>query len=133
MFWLWLSFARGEPADHAVRVIDPYVRLSVSRTSAAYLVLENTDTVEHSLVGASTGVAKTVEIHTMEPGPRGVMQMRPVPRLSIAPGQSISLAPGGNHLMLIDLLGPLKEGTVPIVLRFEDGASITVDAPVRRP
>lgn len=132
---LWFSCgllsALAAPPSESIRVIDPYVRRSVTRTSAAYLTLESADTVEHTLVGISSDAAGVVEIHTMVQGPRGVMQMRPLPQLVIAPGAKVTLAPGGDHIMLIDLKGPLKEGSVTLVLRFEDGATMSVVAPIR--
>ena len=41
----------------------------------------------------------------------GVATMRPVKGgLSIPPGQSVTLTPGGYHLMMTELRGPLKKG-----------------------
>ena len=51
----------------------------------------------------------------------GVMKMRPLDNgLTIDPGKTVKLAPGGYHLMMIDLKDPLKQGdTVPVTLKFE--------------
>ena len=41
----------------------------------------------------------------------GVMTMRPLDKgLAIEPGKTVKLAPGGYHLMLMDLKNPLKQG-----------------------
>ena len=58
----------------------------------------------------------------------GVMTMRPVENgLSIPAGQSVTLAPGGYHLMLMDLKGPLKKGDkVPVTLAFEKAGEVKV-------
>ena len=61
----------------------------------------------------------------------GVMTMRPLDKgLPIEPGKTVKLAPGGYHLMLMDLKTPLKQGDkVPLTLEFEDrqgGVSLDV-------
>ena len=62
----------------------------------------------------------------------GVMTMRPLDKgLAIEPGKTVKLAPGGYHLMLMDLKGPLKQGDkVPVTLEFEKAGK--VQAGVRR-
>jgi periplasmic copper chaperone A len=41
----------------------------------------------------------------------GVMTMRPIDGgLTIEPGETVKLAPGGRRLMFLDLKGPLKRG-----------------------
>ena len=53
--------------------------------------------------------------------------MRPASSLVIEPGDTLTAAPGGLHLMLVDLKSPLVEGTtVPLVLTFKDAGEITV-------
>ncbi len=62
----------------------------------------------------------------------GVMTMRPLDKGSwIEPGKTVKLAPGGYHLMLMDLKNPLKQGDqVPLTLEFEKAGK--VDAVARR-
>jgi copper(I)-binding protein len=49
----------------------------------------------------------------------GVMEMRPVPSLTIAPGKTVVLEPSNYHVMLTGLKAPLKEGqTLPLTLTF---------------
>ncbi|MGA7003158.1 MAG: copper chaperone PCu(A)C, partial [Pseudolabrys sp.] len=52
--------------------------------------------------------------------------MRPVKDgLSIPAGQSVTLAPGGYHLMMTDLKGPLKKGDKLVVaLVFEKAGEV---------
>ena len=59
---------------------------------------------------------------------KGVMTMRPVQGgLSIPPGRSITLAPGGLHIMLMELKAPFKEGDkVPLTLQFEKAGTVDV-------
>jgi periplasmic copper chaperone A len=61
----------------------------------------------------------------------GVMKMRPLADgLTLPPGKSITLAPGGYHIMLMGLTAPLKSGEkVPVTLTFEKAgeAKVTFD------
>jgi hypothetical protein len=63
----------------------------------------------------------------------GVMTMRPVKGgLSIPPGQSVTLAPGGYHIMLMELKAPLKKGDkVPVTLAFEKAGEVNVTLDVQ--
>jgi hypothetical protein len=56
----------------------------------------------------------------------GVMTMRPVvDGLIIAPGSNLKFAPGGYHLMFVDLNAPLRQGEqVPVTLTFERAGAI---------
>ena len=58
----------------------------------------------------------------------GIMRMRPLPNgLEVSAGGEASLAPGGNHIMLIGLKAPLKEGDrVPATLRFARAGTLTI-------
>ena len=56
--------------------------------------------------------------------------MRPVEAIELAQGKTITLAPGGTHIMLIGLKYPLREGgTFPLTLTFAEvgSATITID------
>ena len=58
----------------------------------------------------------------------GVMTMRPLDKgLSIEPGKTVKLAPGGYHLMMFDLKSPLKQGEkLPVTLDFEKAGKVKV-------
>ena len=52
----------------------------------------------------------------------GVMKMREVEGLELKPGDMITFAPGGYHIMLIGLKAPLKVGdSFPLTLTFQVG------------
>jgi periplasmic copper chaperone A len=59
--------------------------------------------------------------------------MRPLEKgLTIEPGKSVKLAPGGLHLMLMDLKAPLKQGDkLPITLEFEKAGKVQVSLDVQ--
>ena len=88
--------------------------------SAAYMTIENRGGHPIRLSSAATDAAGTVEIHeTQMDG--GVMRMRPLENgLDIPAGETAALAPGGYHVMLIDLPRDLLPGEAFVLaLTFE--------------
>jgi periplasmic copper chaperone A len=85
------------------------------------------------LVSVSTPVAKKAELHTMSMAGM-VMEMRPVAGIDIPAGKPVSLKPGGEHIMLLGLAQPLREGqTFPLTLTFEKAGSRAVTVTVEKP
>jgi copper(I)-binding protein len=80
-------------------------------------------------------LAGRVELHTMSVDEQGVMRMRMVDEIAIAPGQPIKMRPGqGLHFMLIELKQALREGqTFPMTLEFERGGKAEVRVVVQVP
>ena len=61
-----------------------------------------------------------------------ILHMIAVPELEISPGETLSLEPGGYHLMLIEPLEPLGvDDTVGISLSTSDGRRFDVTFTVR--
>lgn len=113
----------------ALQIDHPWSRATPGGASVAagYLVVKNTGTTPDRLISATAPFAGRVEIHEM--GMKdGVMVMRPVPDgLTIPPGGSVELKPGGFHIMFQDLKTPLKEGTfVDGTLTFEKAGTVPV-------
>ena len=52
----------------------------------------------------------------------GVMRMRPLAAIDIPAEQTVTLSPGGMHIMLLGLGQPLREGqTFPLTFSFMPG------------
>jgi len=103
-----------------------------AKIGGGYLTIENKGSAPDRLIGGSADVAGKVEVHEMAMN-NGVMTMRALDKgLAIEPGKSVKLAPGGYHLMLMDLKGPpLKQGDqVPVTLEFERAGKVTVSLDV---
>jgi periplasmic copper chaperone A len=102
-----------------------------AKVGGGYVTIENSGSAPDRLVGASADVAGKVEIHEMAMN-NGVMKMRPLENgLTIAPGKTVKLAPGGYHLMMMDLKNPLKQGDkVPVTLQFEKAGNVSVSLDV---
>ena len=122
-------------AAQSVKVGNAWVRAPApgQKTAAAYVELTSASTA--ALVAAGSPVAGRVEMHSMSVE-GGVMRMRPLPRVELPGGQTVKLAPGGMHLMLLDVKRPLKAGDkVPLVLSVQpSGTALTtlnIEAEVR--
>jgi hypothetical protein len=98
-----------------------------AKTGGGFLTIENKGSAPDKLISASADVAGKVELHEMAVND-GVMKMRPVEGgLTIDPGKTVKLAPGGLHLMIMDLKNPLKQGEkLPVTLQFEKAGKVTV-------
>jgi len=98
-----------------------------AKIGGGYLTIENKGSAPDRLIGGSTDVAGKIEVHEMAMN-NGVMTMRPLDNgLAIEPGKVVKLAPGGYHLMLLNLKGPLKKGEkLPVTLEFEKAGKVTV-------
>jgi periplasmic copper chaperone A len=103
-----------------------------AKTGSGYLTIENKGSTPDRLINGSADVAGKVEVHEMTMN-NGVMKMRPLDQgLTIEPGKTVKLAPGGYHLMLLDLKNPLKRGDkVPVTLEFEKAGKVKLSFDVQ--
>ncbi len=103
-----------------------------AKIGGGYLTIENKGTAPDTLIGGSADVAGSVQVHEMSME-NGVMKMRPLEKgLAIDPGKTVKLAPGGYHLMLLDLKSPLKRGDkVPVTLEFEKAGKVKLSFDVQ--
>ncbi|NHZ81165.1 copper chaperone PCu(A)C [Massilia sp. CCM 8695] len=128
-------YALASSAFAQVKVDAPWARATVpvQKASGAFMQLRSAKDVR--LVGASSPVAGSVEMHKMEM--RGdQMKMQQVDSIALPAGQAVNLASGAYHLMLIDLKRQLKAGdSVPLTLIVEHPnkrrESMTIDVPVK--
>lgn len=112
-----------------VSVSEPWVRATVPQQKATGAFMQLTAAEDAKLVEVRSPAAKVVEVHEMAME-GNVMKMRAIPALALPAGKPVALKPGGYHIMLIDLVAPVKEGeTVPLTLVVEgkDGKRTTVD------
>lgn len=117
-----------------LRIDNPYARATVAnqRAGGAYLTIENKGKNADKLVGASTPVAKSVEIHSMAMD-GNVMKMREAGQIEIPASGRVEMKPGdGYHLMLMGLQQPLKAGdSFPMTLVFEKAGKTEVKVKVQ--
>lgn len=123
----------GSPEQSAALVLeDGWAKAADSGMTAAFGTLRNESDQDITLTGASSAVSP-MEIHEMTMGDDGAMVMRRKEGgITLAAGESHELAPGGDHLMLLDLAEPLLPGDeLTFTLEGEDGATWEVTAEVR--
>lgn len=103
-----------------------------TRVQAAYMQLHNGGSAPLTVTAVTSPAFESVELHRTVRG-GAIARMEKLPDLPLAPGESASLAPGGLHLMLIEPRQHLTEGaTIPLELRLDSGAVMSVEAVVRR-
>ena len=115
---LLMATAAAAEEKVTVEVSNAWVRSTVpgQPVAGAYLDLRAQRSVK--LVGVASPVAKRCEIHEMKDD-GGMMTMRAVDAVDLPAGKTVSLAPGGMHVMLFGLSGPLVAGRkVPLTLEF---------------
>ncbi|MFC3093699.1 copper chaperone PCu(A)C [Alteromonas sediminis] len=128
LFVSFFSFATIEVTDAKARAT-----FAMAKTGAAYLTITNkginADVLERVTV-AST-VAKTVEIHTVLMDGE-MMRMQALSEgLSLPPKNTVTMQPGGIHLMLLELVSPLTEGDeIVLTLHFKDAEPKALRVPV---
>jgi copper(I)-binding protein len=131
---VFLLFGIGEGAADDVKVGDlvitqPWSRATPggAKVAGAYLTVQNKGSAADRLVSGSAEIAGHVEIHEMAMD-GGVMKMRALDKgLAIEPGKTVKLAPGGYHVMLMDLKNPLKQGDkVLVTLQFEKAGKVNL-------
>ena len=134
----WIPAFAGMTSAYAgptVTATDAWVRGTVPSqdTTGAFMTLTSSE--DAKLVGIATPIAKTAEVHqTMNHG--GMMHMEEVPALALPKGKAVALQPGGYHVMLMGVKGPVKaDAKVPLTLTIENAkgqrSTVTVEATVR--
>lgn len=146
--WVPTSWAADKPMTQSaangpgaqapqVKVDGAWIRATVKGQMATGGFMSLTATQPLTLTGFSTSAAGESELHEMTMD-GGVMRMRAIESLPLPAGQAVTLRPGagGQHLMLMGLNQPLKEGDqvqLTLRLRTADGQNLTQDikVPVR--
>jgi copper(I)-binding protein len=125
------SAVAAEPACVSLR--EGWVRLppGAMPMAAGYGQIRNDCRQAVVVVAAGSKAFGEVSLHeTTVVG--GVSRMRAVERLPIVPGATVSLKPGGLHLMLMQPEVALKEGAqLPLRLSLEDGRKVDGTLQVR--
>jgi Cd2+/Zn2+-exporting ATPase len=113
----------------AIKIDHPWARATPPAPPVAggYITLTNTGTEPDRLLSGSSDFAKTVEIHESTVID-GIARMRPLKDgIEISPGATVTLRPGGTHIMFVQPAKRLVVGEVfPVTLRFERAGLIVV-------
>ena len=120
-------------AGDRITMSDQWIKAADSGMSAAFGNLKNTGDAPVTLVAATSPVSDRVEIHEVVPDSTGAKTMRPKKGgITIPAHGEVTLKPGAEHLMFMDLKQPLRTGSeTSLTLTFADGSSTVVTAQVR--
>ena len=122
----WPAFAELLISDAWIAAAPPGVR-----TMAGYFSVANEGAHDSHIVGATSPDFERIELHAVVSD--GQMHgMRELEQITVPAGDTISLAPGERHLMLIDGGCHLKSGdSVFVKLRLSDNVTLPVTFEVR--
>ena len=122
--------ADGLIVDHA------WARASAPSSSAgaAYVTIRNTTGRVEKLLSVSvpSSVARVAEMHETVSNGSSMMSMREVQSVTIPAGSTLSMEPGGYHVMVLDLAGPLVAGQeFTLNLGFMNAGVVSVPVKIR--
>lgn len=109
----------GQVLAQNVTVKDAWIRGTVQGQTATGAFMEISAKSAARLISVATPLTRHAEVHNMKME-NGVMKMFPVDGIDVPAGQTVKLASGGYHVMLMNLPRALNAGDrVPLQLTFE--------------
>ena len=123
--------ACGDDGDAPAVVIDnARARFTTTDLGAVYFDVRVTGAGD-ALVAAATEIADDAQLHEIATVDGSAMMREVAGGIAIAPGGSVSLRPGGYHVMLLGVAEPPPPGeTFALTLEFERAGRVTVDVAV---
>jgi copper(I)-binding protein len=122
------------PQEAALEISDPWAPPTPGGVdvSGGYLSIANATAEDDRLLAAASPRAERVEVHEMTMD-GAVMRMRRVESLAAPAGETVTMAPGGLHLMFFGVTEPFTEGEqIPVTLTFERAGEVEISLTVRR-
>lgn len=127
-----LALTRGVLASDLM-VMGAFARASGVTTATSgvvYMTLTNQGAAADTLTSITTPAAGMAMLHESTTQD-GVASMKEMSGLEIPAGGIVEMKPGGLHIMLMGLNGPLKKGdTLKLTLNFEHAGAVDVDAKI---
>lgn len=137
-FALVLPYAPATAADYKIgdlTLTNAWTRATPPKAKAGggFIQITNNGSETDILVSASSSISKKVELHEMSVTD-GIMKMRELANgIEIPAGETVSLKPGGLHIMFMGLVEGLQQGaTVPVTLTFENAGQVKVELSVAK-
>jgi copper(I)-binding protein len=130
----------GEDAEQSTPAAKRSVSISDGRMflapvpgnpAAVYFTLANESDTDRTVTQAEVQGAQTASLHhTMTSGE--ISQMHELPGLAVPAGETVTLTPGGMHVMAEGLEPSLAPGgTTQVTLTFSDGETVSFPAEIR--
>jgi len=118
-------------AAAGLAIFDPFVPAPAGDVAALYLVVQDTSGQGDRLVAASAERAARAMLHQTRREGDTVRMLAAGDGLPVPAGGRLELVPGGPHVMLMGLDGPVAPGDrVSVELEFERAGRIALEAPV---
>ncbi len=119
--------ASSEPQ---IEIKDVSVRI-LPTNGVIYLTIINEGGAKDALISAKTNVANIAELHETIMDDNDVMRMTPVEKYEIPVGGSVTLEPGGKHIMLMDIQGSWQAGDeIDLTLTFQQSGPMNLKVQV---
>ncbi len=132
LFILSSSVVIATPPAGSLEVVKAWSRATApgAAVGVAYFEIVNSGK-QDALVRVEAPVAHQAQLHSMAMI-GGVMQMREIPSVEVPAHGTVRFEPGGLHVMLIDLVRPLKKGNrFPLILVFEHAGTVHTEVIVQ--
>ena len=116
--------------DGGITITDPWVKAVDEGMTAAFGEITNDTDEALVLVSASTAASPMIELHETVADDAGTAMMQEKDGgFTIEPGDTLTLEPGGIHIMLMGVEDPIAAGDeVDFTLTFEDGSTVDFTA-----
>ena len=127
-----LALAACTPAEPDIVVSDVWARAVApgQTTGAAYLTIANNGAAADRLISAKASLSQEGALHASKTA-NGVVSMAAVDGVEIPANGKVALAPGGTHLMIMDLRVPMTAGDRFFIdLKFEKSGSKTASGKI---
>ena len=128
----------GCASTPAIEISDTWVKSSemsmVGGMTAVYGTITNNSKQDVVLVGGQTDVTDRVEIHEMAMSGGEMVMQQIEGGLVIPAGETVTLEPGGNHMMLMDLSKAVIAGeTISVTFDLEGADDVTIEGIMAKP
>ena len=128
---LALAPARGGVSGLVVLQSRATASLPGAGNSAVYLTIHNAGSQADRLLSASSPQAAKVEMHATMMMSGGMAKMHSLSAIDVPLGGTVSMAPGGTHLMVTGAKQPLQAGgKLSLTLQFEKAGAMTIAVPI---
>lgn len=118
-------------ASCPLTVTDAWVKAADSGMSAAFGVVRNPSGADVSIASASSPASAMTQLHQTTVSD-GVAKMSEVNQLVVPADGELTLSPGGDHIMFMNLTAPVVAGQdVPITLTCAGGGVVDFTAQAR--
>jgi copper(I)-binding protein len=118
----------------AVQVSGAICRPTPNGRQATGCYLTLTASRNDTLTAVESPVGALAQIHSSNLENNMMIMYEMEAGLPLPAGQAVSLAPGGNHIMLLGVKEPLVAGdTVPLTLTFAGAPAMEIEVPVGQP